>query len=221
MSWRFIACTALFVTCLLTANTIAAKLVTLGGLTLTAGIVIFPISYVLGDVLTEVWGYAAARQVIWLGFACNVLMVAAVWLGGELPAAPFWKGQAAYQEILGQAPRILLASFAAYLVGEFANAFVLAKLKIATGGRWLWVRTIGSTVVGQALDSLVFVVLAFAGAVPVGVLTGIVGAQWAVKVAYEAAATPLTYAAVAWLKSREAIDTFDYDTDFNPLHLRG
>ena len=221
MSWRFIACTALFVTCLLTANTIAAKLVTLGGLTLTAGIVIFPISYVLGDVLTEVWGYAAARQVIWLGFACNALMVVAVWLGGELPAAPFWKGQAAYQEILGQAPRILLASFAAYLVGEFANAFVLAKLKIATGGRWLWVRTIGSTVVGQALDSLVFVVLAFAGAVPVGVLTGIVGAQWAVKVAYEAAATPLTYAAVAWLKSREAIDTFDYDTDFNPLHLRG
>jgi uncharacterized integral membrane protein (TIGR00697 family) len=221
MSWRFIACTALFVTCLLTANTIAAKLVTLGGLTLTAGIVIFPISYVLGDVLTEVWGYAAARQVIWLGFACNALMVAAVWLGGELPAAPFWKGQAAYQEILGQAPRILLASFAAYLVGEFANAFVLAKLKIATGGRWLWVRTIGSTVVGQALDSLVFVVLAFAGAVPVGVLTGIVGAQWAVKVVYEAAATPLTYAAVAWLKSREAIDTFDYDTDFNPLHLRG
>jgi queuosine precursor transporter len=221
MSWRFIACTALFVTCLLTANTIAAKLVTLGGLTLTAGVVIFPISYVLGDVLTEVWGYAAARRVIWLGFACNALMVAAVWLGGELPAASFWKGQAAYQEILGQAPRILLASFAAYLVGEFANAFVLAKLKIATEGRWLWMRTIGSTVVGQALDSLVFVVLAFAGAVPAGVLAGIVGAQWAVKVAYEAAATPLTYAAVAWLKSREAIDTFDYDTDFNPLHLRG
>jgi uncharacterized integral membrane protein (TIGR00697 family) len=221
MSWRFIACTALFVTCLLTANTIAAKLVTLGGLTLTAGIVIFPISYVLGDVLTEVWGYAATRQVIWLGFACNALMVAAVWLGGELPPAPFWRGQAAYQEILGHAPRILLASFAAYLVGEFANAFVLAKLKIATRGRWLWTRTIGSTVVGQALDSLVFVVLAFAGAVPVNVLAGIVGAQWAVKVAYEAAATPLTYAAVAWLKSREALDTFDYDTDFNPLQLRG
>jgi queuosine precursor transporter len=221
MSWRFIACTALFVTCLLTANTIAAKLITLGGLTLTAGIVIFPISYVLGDVLTEVWGYAATRQVIWLGFACNALMVAAVWLGGELPPAPFWRGQAAYQEILGHAPRILLASFAAYLVGEFANAFVLAKLKIATRGRWLWTRTMGSTVVGQALDSLVFVVLAFAGAVPVNVLAGIVGAQWAVKVAYEAAATPLTYAAVAWLKSREALDTFDYDTDFNPLQLRG
>ena len=219
MSWRFIACTALFVTCLLTANIIAAKLVTLGGLTLTAGIVIFPISYVLGDVLTEVWGYAAARRVIWLGFACNALMVAAVWLGGELPAAPFWKGEAAYQEILGQAPRILLASFVAYLVGEFANAFVLARLKVATGGRWLWVRTIGSTVVGQGLDSAVFVTLAFAGAVPATALAGIVGAQWMVKVAYEAAATPLTYAAVAWLKSREQVDTFDYHTDFNPLKL--
>src|SRR5262245_33425075 len=221
MSWRFVACTALFVTCLLTANTIAAKLVTLGGVTLTAGIVIFPISYVLGDVLTEVWGYAAARRVIWLGFACNALMVAAVWLGGELPAAPFWKGQAAYQEILGQAPRILLASFAAYLVGEFANALVLAKLKIATEGRWLWMRTIGSTVVGQGFDSVVFVTLAFAGAMPASALAGLVGAQWAVKVAYEAAATPLTYAAVAWLKSREQIDTFDYDTDFNPLRLGG
>ncbi len=221
MSWRFVACTALFVTCLLTANTIAAKLVVVGGLVLTAGIVIFPISYVIGDVLTEVWGYAAARRVIWLGFACNALMVAAVWLGGELPAAPFWKGQAAYEEILGHAPRILLASFVAYLVGEFANAFVLAKLKIATGGRWLWVRTIGSTVVGQALDSAVFVTLAFAGSVPAAALAGIVGAQWAIKVVYEAAATPLTYAAVAWLKSREQVDTFDYHTDFNPLNLRG
>jgi len=221
MSWRFIACAALFVTCLLTANTIAAKLVALGGLTLTAGVVIFPLSYVLGDVLTEVWGYAVARRVIWLGFACNAVMVGAVWLGGELPPAPFWKGQAAYQEILGQAPRILVASFAAYLVGEFANAFVLAKLKVATEGRWLWVRTIGSTVVGQALDSLVFVTLAFAGTVPAGVVAGIVGAQWTIKVAYEAAATPLTYAAVAWLKAREGIDTFDDHTDFNPLRLRG
>jgi queuosine precursor transporter len=219
MSWRFITCTALFVTCLLAANTIAAKLVTVGGLTLTAAIVIFPLSYVLGDVLTEVWGYAAARRVIWLGFACNALMVAAIWLGGELPAASFWKGQPAYQEILGHAPRILLASFVAYLVGEFANAFVLAKLKVATAGRWLWLRTIGSTVVGQGLDSVVFVTLAFAGAVPAATLAAIVGAQWLVKVAYEAAATPLTYAAVAWLKSRERVDTFDYQTDFNPLRL--
>ena len=148
MSWRFLSCAALFITCLLTANTIAAKLIVVGGVVLTAGIVIFPISYVVGDVLTEVWGYAAARRVIWLGFACNTLMVAAIWLGGQLPAAPFWKGDLAYEEILGHTPRIVAASFVAYLVGEFANSFVLAKLKLATRGRWLWMRTIGSTVVG-------------------------------------------------------------------------
>src|ERR1041384_2061162 len=168
MSWRFIACTALFITCLLTANVTASKLVAAGSLTLTAGIVLFPISYIGGDVLTEVWGYAATRKVIWLGFACNALMVAAIWAGGALPPAPFWKGQAAYDEILGQAPRILVASFIAYLIGEFANAYVLARLKIATAGRWLWVRTIGSTVVGEGLDSLVFVALAFAGTVATG-----------------------------------------------------
>src|SRR5574341_2325967 len=129
MSWRFITCAALFVTCLLAANTMATKLVTLGGAVLPAAIVIFPLSYVLGDVLTEVWGYGAARRVIWLGFACNALMVASIWLGGAIPAAPFWTGQGAYDEILGQTPRILLASCVGYLAGEFSNACVLAKLK--------------------------------------------------------------------------------------------
>ena len=219
MSWRFIACAALFVTCLLTANTMATKLVEVGGVVLTAAVVIFPISYVVGDVLTEVWGYAATRRVIWLGFACNALMVAALWVGGELPAAPFWKGQDAYETIFAHTPRVLAASFLAYLVGEFANAFVLAKLKIATRGRWLWLRTIGSTVVGQGLDSAVFVTLAFAGAVPAHALAGIVGAQWVVKVLYEAAATPLTYAAVGWLKAREGLDAYDRHTDFNPVRL--
>ncbi|MGH7314023.1 MAG: queuosine precursor transporter [Candidatus Rokuibacteriota bacterium] len=219
MSWRFTACAALFVTCLLTANIIAAKLITVAGVVLPVAIIVFPVSYILADVLTEVWGYAAARRVIWLGFACNALMVAAIWIGGEIPPAPFWRGQPAYQEILGQSPRILAASFAAYLIGEFANAFVLAKLKVATGGRWLWLRTIGSTVVGQALDSAVFITLAFAGTVPAGMLPVIVGGQWGVKVLYEAAATPLTYAVVGWLKSREGVDTFDYRTDFNPIRL--
>ena len=219
MSWRFVSVAGLFITCLLTANIIAPKLIVVGGVVLTAGIVIFPISYVVGDVLTEVWGYAAARRVIWLGFACNALMVAAIWLGGQLPPAPFWKGDAAYAEILGHTPRIVAASFVAYLIGEFANSFVLAKLKIATQGRWLWIRTIGSTVVGQALDSAVFVMLAFAGVVPAAALVQIVAAQWIVKVLYEAAATPLTYAAVAWLKSSEGVDTYDRDTDFNPVRL--
>jgi len=219
MSWRFITCAALFVTCLLTANTIATKLITVGGVVLTAGIVIFPLSYVLGDVLTEVWGYTVARRVIWLGFACNALMVIAIWVGGEIPAAPFWKGQGAYEEILGQTPRILGASFAGYLAGEFANSFVLAKLKILTRGRWLWTRTIGSTLVGQACDTVIFVTLAFAGTVPTRALAAIVVAQWAVKVAYEAAATPLTYAAVAYLKASEGADAYDYATDFNPMRL--
>jgi uncharacterized integral membrane protein (TIGR00697 family) len=219
MSWRFISCAALFVTCLLTANIMAAKLIVVGGVVLTAGIVIFPISYVIGDVLTEVWGYGAARRVIWLGFACNALMVAALWVGGQLPAAPFWKGQEAYETIFGVTPRLLVATFLAYLVGEFANAFVLAKLKLATQGRWLWTRTIGSTVVGQALDSVVFVTLAFAGVVPAGVLGHLITAQWIVKVAYEAAATPLTYLVVAWLKSREGVDVYDRHTDFNPVRL--
>src|SRR5213592_3249160 len=193
MSWRFIACTALFVTCLVTANTIATKLIAVGGVVLTAGIVIFPLSYVLGDVLTEVWGYTAARRVIWLGFACNALMVAAIWVGAELPAAPFWKGQGAYEEILGQTPRILLASFVAYLAGEFANAFVLAKLKILTRGRWLWTRTIGSTLVGQGLDTLIFISIAFWGIIPAQLMLTAILTQWTFKVVYEVVATPLTY----------------------------
>ncbi len=219
MSWRFITCAALFVTCLLAANTIAAKLIVVGGIVLTAGIVIFPLSYVLGDVLTEVWGYTVARRVIWLGFACNVVMVAAIWVGGALPAAPFGATQLAYDEVLGQTPRILGASFVAYLIGEFANAFVLAKLKVATRGRWLWLRTIGSTIVGQALDSAVFVTLAFAGTMPGAALAGLVMGQWIFKVLYEAAGTPLVYAVVGWLKAREGVDAYDRQTDFNPFLL--
>ncbi len=219
MSWRFITVAGLFIACLLTANTIAVKLVLVGGAVVPVAVIVFPISYIVGDVLTEVWGYGAARRVIWLGFACNAIMVAAIWLGGQIPAAPFWQGQAAWDEIFGQTPRILLASFVAYLGGEFANSFVLAKMKVATGGRWLWARTIGSTIVGQALDTAVFVAIAFSGHVPAGALGGIMFGQWLVKVVYEIAATPLTYAVVGWLKAREHIDTFDDRTDFNPVRL--
>ncbi|HET7875208.1 MAG TPA: queuosine precursor transporter, partial [Methylomirabilota bacterium] len=186
---------------------------------LPAAIIIFPVSYILADVLTEVWGYAATRRVIWLGFACNALMVLAIWVGGWIPPAPLWRGQAAYVETLGQTPRILAASFLAYLAGEFANAFVLAKMKVWTRGRWLWMRTIGSTIVGEGLDSAVFITLAFGGIVPAWALAGVVAGQWVVKVLYEAAATPITYAVVRWLKSREGLDTFDYRTDFNPVRL--
>jgi queuosine precursor transporter len=212
--------TALFVTSLLTANVIAVKLVALGGLVVPAGVVIFPLSYIFGDVLTEVYGYRQARRVIWLGFLCNLLMVAAIWVGGLLPAASFWDGQPAYERILGFTPRLLAASFAAYLVGEFANSYVLARLKIATRGRWLWTRTIGSTLVGQGLDSAVFITLAFAGIMPgADALLSAVLTQWLLKSAYEIVVTPLTYVVVGFLKRAEGLDTYDHDTQFNPLLL--
>lgn len=213
----FIVITAVFVTSLLTANIIAVKLIDLFGLVLPAAIVIFPISYIAGDVLTEVYGYSRARQVIWLGFFCNLIAVVAVWCGQMLPAASFWNGQEAYEKILGYTPRLLVASFAAYLVGEFANSMVLAKMKLATKGRWLWMRTIGSTVVGQGLDSLVFITLAFWGTLPLSGLAGIIITQWLAKSLYEATATPLTYVVVNHLKRAEGIDVYDYDTRFNPL----
>jgi uncharacterized integral membrane protein (TIGR00697 family) len=208
---------AVFVTCLITANIIAVKLIDLFGLVLPAAIFIFPLSYITGDVLTEVYGYRQARKVIWLGFLCNVLVVLAIWVAQVLPAASFWDGQKAYERILGYTPRILAASFLAYLVGELANSFVLAKLKIATQGRWLWMRTIGSTLVGQGLDSVVFIFLAFAGAIPVHALTQAIVTQWLAKSAYEAAVTPFTYLVVNFLKRREGLDTYDYQTRFNPL----
>ena len=213
----FLIVVAVFVTCLITANIIAVKLVDLFGLILPAAIFIFPLSYITGDVLTEVYGYRQARKVIWLGFLCNVLVVVAIWIAQVLPAASFWDGQRAYERILGYTPRILMASFLAYLVGEFANSFVLAKLKIATQGRWLWMRTIGSTLVGQGLDSVVFIALAFAGTLPVQALTLAIVTQWLAKSAYEAAATPFTYLVVNFLKRREGMDTYDFETRFNPL----
>jgi queuosine precursor transporter len=214
-----VAVVALFVTCLITANIIAVKLVDVRGAILPAGIVVFPLSYLFGDVLTEVYGYGQARQAIWLGFFCNLVAVLAIWLGQLLPAAPFWDGQAAYARILGYAPRLLAASFLAYLVGEFANAYVLAKMKIATKGRWLWTRTIGSTVVGQGLDSLVFIALAFAGTIPGSALLSIALTQWIAKSLYETVATPFTYWAVGFLKRRDGVDAYDDGTNFNPLSL--
>jgi hypothetical protein len=218
-SFRFITLVALFVTCLIAANITAVKLISLYGLLLPAAIVIFPVSYILGDVLTEVYGFRQARRVIWLGFLCNLIVVAAIWIGLVLPAASFWDGQEAYERILGATPRILAASFLAYLVGEFANAFVLAKMKIATEGRFLWARTIGSTLVGQGLDSLVFITLAFAGVIPLGALATAIVTQWLVKSAYEAAATPVTYLVVGYLKRSEGLDAYDRDTRFSPLAL--
>ena len=218
VSQRFIVIAAIFITCLITANIIAVKLISIGGLILPAAIIIFPLSYIFGDILTEVYGFRAARKVIWLGFLCNLIVVLAIWIGGLLPAAPFWEGkQAAYDTILGYVPRVLLASFVAYLIGEFANSFVMAKMKIKTKGRWLWTRTIGSTIVGQGLDSAIFITIAFAGT-PDFVAISIVH-LWLVKTGYETVATPFTYALVNYLKKKEGIDTYDYNTRFNPFRI--
>jgi uncharacterized integral membrane protein (TIGR00697 family) len=213
--------TAGFITCLITANITGVKLVELHGWVVPAGILVFPISYIFGDVLTEVYGYAQARRVIWLGFFCNLLAVGAIWIGQVLPPAPSWDGQAAYERILGYTPRLLVASFLAYLCGEFANAYVLARMKVLTRGRWLWMRTIGSTLVGQALDSLVFLTVAFVGTIPTALLLSAILTQWLAKSLYEALATPATYALVAFLKREEGADAYDHHTRFTPLSLRG
>jgi len=212
---------ALYVTSLITANIVAVKVLSFGVWTTDAGLLTFPIAYIVGDVLTEVYGYAAARRVIWLGFICNALAVATIQLAGFLPSEATWDGGDAWSRIFDAAPRILIASLCAYLVGEFANEYVLARLKVATNGRWLWTRTITSTVVGQGLDTLIFVTIAFAGVFSGQILWEMIYTGWILKTSYEVLATPVTYLVVGKLKAAEGIDAFDHDTDFNPLALGG
>lgn len=209
--------TGLFVTALLVSNIIAVKLISVGPIVVPVAVILFPLSYILADVLTEVYGYATARRVIWIGFACNLLAVIAIIVAGRIPGAAFWQNQNAYDTILGFSYRLLIASFFAYLAGEFLNAFVLAKLKLMTAGRYLWLRTIGSTLLGQALDSGIFILVAFWGILPVNLLFTALISQWLVKVLYEAAATPVTYLVVRFLKRTESIDHYDHDTKFNPV----
>ncbi len=225
VSHRFVIVAALFVTCLITANIIVIKPVGLGfnlfgiPVSLPAAIIIFPLSYIVGDILTEVYGYHMARRVIWLGFFCNLIAVLAIWLGQLLPPASVWDGQQAYERTLGYVPQILLASFVAYLVGEFSNSFILAKMKIKTKGRWLWTRTIGSTIVAQGLDAAVFIPLAYMWLFDWPFIVVVSLTHWLAKVAYEIIATPLTYAVVNYLKKKEAIDTYDYETNFSPFSV--
>jgi queuosine precursor transporter len=208
-SWRFVVVAGIFVTTLVVSNIIAVKLVEVSGRVFDAGNILFPLAYLLGDVLTEVYGFKAARRIIILGFACNLLAVGAIQIAIALPAAGFWTdNQEAYETVLGTTWRIFAASLCAYLVGELTNSFVLSRMKVATRGRFLWSRTIGSTIVGQGLDSAIFVTIAFAGT---GVeLVETIITTWLIKVAWEAAATPLTYVVVNQLKQREGVDVYDY-----------
>ncbi len=215
VSHRLVIIVAIFVTCLITANIIAVKVVSIGALIMPAAIIVFPLSYIFGDVLTEVYGFRTTRRVIWLGFACNLIFVIFVWAGQLLPAASFWTGQEAYETILGYTPRLLAASFCGYLVGEFANSLVLAKLKVLTRGRWLWTRTIGSTIVGEGLDTAIFITLAFIGTP--SFMAMMILYHWLVKTGIEVVATPFTYAIINHLKKKESLDTYDYQTNFNPF----
>lgn len=212
--------TAIFVAVLLISQTTAQKIVTFGPFNFSAGIILFPISYIFGDVLTEVYGYVRSRRVIWLGFLCSGLMSLTYWIVGVLPAAPGWENQDAYQKILGVVPRIAMGSLAAYWAGEFANSYVLAKMKIFTHGRYLWTRTIGSTIVGEAIDTVVVMFIAFYGVLPMSLLISVtINIYWA-KVLYEVIATPLTYVVVGFLKRVERIDVYDSTTNFNPFRVR-
>ncbi|KQM85076.1 hypothetical protein ASE67_15500 [Sphingomonas sp. Leaf23] len=213
---------AAFVTILLLSNIIGAGKVAALDIAGTpfvfgAGILFFPVSYVLGDVLTEVYGYDRARRCIWVGFAALLFMAFMAWVVVAMPPAAGWTGQGAYEAVFGQVPRIVFASIAAFWAGEFVNAYVLARMKVWTEGRALWTRTIGSTVVGQAVDSAIFYPLAFLYVWPPGQVVTVMVTNWAMKVAWEVVLTPVTYAVVGWLKRREGVEVFDTATDFSPF----
>ena len=217
---------AAFVTILLLSNVLGAGKVAvidlsgIGDWPFGAGILFFPLGYVLGDVLTEVYGYARARRCVWVGFAAMLFMALMSWVVVALPPAATWDGQAAYESVFGQVPRIVFASIAAFWAGELANSFVLARMKVWTRGKYLWTRTIGSTVVGQGVDSLIFYPLAFLGVWPTSQVVTVLFTQYALKVGWEVLLTPVTYRVVGWLKHREGLDVYDETTDFTPFSTK-
>ncbi|UVO51813.1 queuosine precursor transporter [Sphingomonas sp. SUN019] len=219
---------AAFVAILLLSNVLGAgkvavvHLPVIGAWPFGAGILFFPVSYVIGDVLTEVYGYARARRVIWAGFSATLFMALMAWVVVALPPAPDWTNQAAYEIVFGQVPRIVFASMCAFWAGEFVNSYVLARMKVWSGGRHLWMRTIGSTIAGQGVDSLIFYPLAFWGAAgwTTDLVVTVLFTQWALKMGWEALLTPVTYGVVGWLKRAEGVDVFDRETDFTPFRAR-
>lgn len=216
----FLILTCIFVACLLITNIVAGRLIQLFGMTLTADLFLFPIVYIFGDVLTEVYGFQRARLTIWLGFAANLLMALIFMFIITLPYPDFWQHNNAYNTVLGFTPRLVLASLIAYFVGEFSNSIILSRMKLITGGRWLWTRTIGSTIVGEGIDTFIFMLIAFGGTYAMPIFLSMVIAQYLWKVGYEVAATPLTYLFVGWLKKKEGIDTFDHGVKYNPFKLK-
>lgn len=210
----------LFVVVLIVSNIIAAKYFAIGSLRVSCAQLLFPLTYIFGDIFTEVYGYSASRRAIWYGFFASFVLVAITYIACIIPGAPEYTDQVAFNTIFKPVGRIVAASLLAYWCGEFANSFTLAKLKLATKGKYLWTRTIGSTVVGQAVDTTVVMFAAFYGTRPVGVILKLIVAGYLIKVIYETLMTPVTYAIVGYLKRTEHADYFDYDTNFNPFATR-
>ena len=214
----FMIIAVIYVTCLLLSNLIAGKMwAVTDSITLPAAVILFPVTYIFGDIFTEVYGFKKARIIIWLGFGCSFFAVAVYLAVIALPHPGFWEGQEAYRTVLGTTPRVALASFAGYLFGEFSNSVVLSKLKVATGGKKLWVRTILSTLVGEGLDSIIFVTISFWGTMDNRTVLQMILFQYLFKVGYEIIFTPVTYAIVNWIKNKEGIDTFDYNIKYNVI----
>lgn len=220
VSVLFLIITSFFIACLLITNIVAGRLIQLGGMTITADLFLFPVTYIFGDVLTEVYGFQKTRITIWLGFAANFLMAAVFMFIITLPYPGFWEHNQAYNTVLGFTPRLVLASLIAYFSGEFSNSVILSRMKVLTRGRWLWTRTIGSTIIGEGIDTLIFMSIAFGGLYPWPIFMSMLLAQYFWKVGYEVAATPLTYIFVGWLKKKEGKDIFDEGISYNPFRLR-
>ena len=219
--YRYFAIIAgIFVATLLVSNIAAQKLIPVGPFIFTGGVLLFPVAYIFGDVLTEVYGYAKTRQVIWTGLAANILMAGFLWLVVALPPAPGWELQEQFASALGLLPRVVAGSIIAYWLGEFANSMVLAKMKVWTSGRHLWTRTISSSLVGQGVDTIAFVMIAFVGVLPTAVLVRAAWSGYLFKIVYEVVATPITHGIVGWLKRVEGVDVYDRDTNMNPFSLR-
>ena len=215
------ALTTAFVVVLLVSNLVAQKVCMIGPFAVSGAVLLFPITYIFGDVFTEVYGFAASRRAIWMGFFGTALLYAIGAVVIRLPAAPGWGNQAAFATVFGFIPRILAASLVAFWAGEFANSYTMARLKMLTNGEKLWTRTIGSTVVGQAVDTVLVITLTFAGVYPVRTLLNIIVTGYLLKVGYEVLATPITYLVVNGLKRSEGVDAFDRGADFNPFSLQG
>lgn len=215
VSKLFLIITVVYVTCLLLSNLVAGKMwAVTSNITLPAAVILFPITYIFGDIFTEVYGFKNARIIIWLGFACSFFAVGVYMITIGLPHPDFWTNQEAYATVLGTTPRVAAASFIGYLFGEFSNSMILSKLKVMTGGKKLWVRTILSTLVGEGFDSVIFVTVSFWGTMENATLLQMIFFQYLFKVCYEIIFTPATYAIVNWIKRKEEMDTFDYNVKY-------